>query len=97
MRVQISKSSSTKAERLFSEILKKHHIPFKYRQIIEGHEIDFIIGKYAIEIDGHEQSAIRNAWLVKKGYVPLHYNNRALLNNLPAVEQDIINKYDIHS
>lgn len=95
MRTIIKKSSSTKAERIFSEILKKNQIPFLHRQIIEGHEIDFIIGVYAIEIDGHEQSAQRNAWLIDKGYVPLHYTNRGLLNNRSAVEENIIEKYGL--
>jgi very-short-patch-repair endonuclease len=93
----LSKRSSTKAERIFSEILKKNHIPFKHRQVIHGHEIDFIVGIYAIEIDGHEQSASRNGWIIAKGFVPVHYNNKALLKNLKAVEQDIINKYGLSS
>lgn len=97
MRAQISKHSSTKAERIFSEILKKHHIPFKHREIVGRREVDFIVGRYAIEIDGHEQSAQRNDWLIKKGYVPLHYNNKALLKNRTAVEQDIIDKHGLQS
>jgi very-short-patch-repair endonuclease len=60
MRININKRNSTKAERIFYEILKKNHILFKFREKIEGKEIDFIIGKYIVEIDGHEQSAKRN-------------------------------------
>jgi len=93
MRVIIKRRSSTKPERIFSEILKKHHIPFDYSVIIDGKEIDFIIGNYAIEIDGHEQSSQRNAWLIKLGYVPLHYANHALRHNRAEVEKDIITKY----
>lgn len=89
----ISKSSSTKPERIFIEILKEKHIPFKHRVKVEDREIDFIIGHYAIEIDGHRQSAQRNEWLFSNGYTPIHYTNFALLNNRPAVEQDITNKY----
>lgn len=95
MRVQIRKRSSTKAERIFSEILKSNHIPFKHRQIIGRREVDFIVGRYAIEIDGHEQSSIRNDWLIKKGYVPIHYNNKALLKNRSVVEESIIQLYGL--
>lgn len=95
MRVKLTKRSSTKAERIFSEILKKNHIPFKHRQIIGRREIDFVVGKYAIEIDGHEQSSLRNDWLIKKGYIPIHYTNGSLIKNRSEVERDIINKYGI--
>lgn len=95
MRVLAIKRSSTKAERIFIEILKKNHILFKHREVVGRREIDFIVGRYAIEIDGHEQSSLRNDWLIKKGYVPLHYHNKALIENRTAVEQDIIQKYDL--
>lgn len=97
MRVQIKKRSSTKAERIFSEILKKNHIPFRYRQIVGGREIDFVILNYAIEIDGHEQLSSKNDWLIKKGYIPVHYTNKVLLNDRSAVEEDILNKYGIRT
>lgn len=95
MRVVIRKSSSTKAERIFSELLKKNHIPFIHRKKIEGHEIDFIVGSYAIEIDGHEQNHHRNDWLVKLGFIPLHYRNNALMNRKSEVERDIKEKYGL--
>jgi very-short-patch-repair endonuclease len=88
----ITKSSSTKPERIFIEILKANHIPFKYSTVINGREIDFIIGKYAIEIDGHEQSIEKNRWLFSKGFVPVHYNNHALLKDRQGVERDITQK-----
>ena len=66
---------STKAERKFYEILKELHIPFKHRWIVDGREIDFIIGKYAIEIDGHSQEGEKNVQLVKAGYIPIHLSN----------------------
>lgn len=94
-RPKINKRSSTKAERIFIEILKKNHIPYKHRVLVREREVDFIVGRYAVEIDGHEQSATRNDWLVRKGYVPLHYQNKALIENRTAVEQDIIQKYDL--
>lgn len=93
----ITKKSSTKPERIFIEILKKHHIPFQYSVTVNGHEIDFIIGKYAVEIDGHRQSSERNQFIFERGYIPIHYTNRALLQNRTAVEQDITDKYELYS
>jgi very-short-patch-repair endonuclease len=89
----ISKRTSTKAERIFIEILKANHIQFKYHVKLEDREIDFIIEHYAIEIDGHRQSAQKNDWILSNGYVPIHYTNYALLKNRSAVEQDITNRY----
>lgn len=96
MRVIITKRSSTKAERLFAEILKKNHIPFIHRAKIEGKEIDFLIGNIAVEIDGHNQSSERNHWLHSKGFDPIHYQNNALYNDIFSVEESIINKYGLY-
>lgn len=93
MRVLITRRSSTKAERIFAEILKRNHIPFLHRQKIDGREIDFIIGTYAVEIDGHEQSPIRNAWLIKQGFTPLHFTNNAIRKNTAQVEEGIVQQY----
>lgn len=92
MRVLLKKSSSTKAERIFAEILKRNHIKFQYRVKLEGREIDFVIGKYAVEIDGHDQSTEKNQWLVKKGFTPLHLTNRILQKFPKLVEESIIEK-----
>lgn len=97
MRVIIQKRSSTKPERIFYEILKKNHIHFKYHVLVDDREIDFIVGNYAIEIDGHEQSSQRNAWLLSKGYQLIHYRNSALLKNRSVVEEDITSKYGLFS
>ena len=90
MRVALSKRNSTKAERIFAELLKKHHVPFEHRKRVNGREVDFIIGKYAVEIDGHPQSSERNHWLAKEGYIPLHYGNRALRERIDLIEESII-------
>ena len=92
MRITLNKKHSTKAERIFYEILKKNRIPFRFREKIEGREIDFIIERYAIEIDGHEQASARNQWLFRLGYVPLHYSNDALINNREKVEIQFLMK-----
>ena len=75
MRYLIDKNKSTKPERIFYEVLKEMKIPFKHRWIIQGREVDFIIGSYAIEIDGHEQDTDKNEILANLGYVPLHLHN----------------------
>ena len=93
MRHNILRKHSTKAERVFYEILKENKIPFLFRKKVDGREIDFIIGKYAIEIDGHPQSTKRNKWLSDRGYVPLHYTNDALRNHKEKVKQSILNKW----
>lgn len=79
---KLVKGKSTKAERRFSELLKKNHIRFKYRQMIQGREVDFLVGKYAIEIDGHDQEGKKNHILADVGYIPIHYNNSDITENL---------------
>ena len=44
-----------------------------------GREVDFIIGKYAIDIDGHAQDVEKNVMLVKEGYIPIHILNHEVL------------------
>jgi len=75
MRYNIYKKHSTRHERLFYEVLKEMKIPFKHRWIIHGKEIDFVIGEYAIEIDGHEQDTDKNEFLINHGYIPIHLHN----------------------
>jgi very-short-patch-repair endonuclease len=73
---KLRKGHSTKAERRFAERLKAMHIPFRTKVLIKNREIDFVIGRYVIDIDGHEQDGDKNQMLVQEGYVPLHLNNR---------------------
>lgn len=79
---KLSKRHSTKAERRFSEALKELHIPFKTKVKIGGREIDFIIGKYAIEIDSHPQDVSKNYMIIENGYTPIHINNWVLADYL---------------
>ena len=78
--LKLSKSNSTKYERRFLELLKDRNIPFRTKVIIKGREIDFIVGKHAIDIDGHEQDGDKNHMLTKEGYIPIHYNNSEIEN-----------------
>lgn len=50
-------------------------IPFKHRWIIGGREVDFVIGNYCIEIDGHSQDTDKNEMLANLGYTPIHLHN----------------------
>jgi len=81
MRYNLLKKHSTHAERLFYEILKELKIPFRHRWIIEGTEVDFLIGKYVIEIDGHDQVSEKNIKLAELGYIPIHFNNDEIIRN----------------
>ncbi len=67
--------SSTKAERRFYEKLKVARISFRSKVKINGREVDFIIGKYAIDIDGHKQDTSKNEMLAREGYIPIHIAN----------------------
>lgn len=75
MRYNIDTKHSTKPERIVYEVLKEMKVPFRHRWIISGREIDFVIGNYALEINGHEQDTDKNELLVKEGYIPIHVHN----------------------
>lgn len=85
MRKNIKKKDSTKQERIVYEVLKSLHIPFKHRWIIQGREVDFVIGKVALEIDGHDQDGEKNHILAELGYIPIH------LHNSEVTKENIIN------
>ena len=73
--LRLQKRNSTKSERRISEILKKNHVKFQTRARVGKYSVDFLIGRTALEVDGSvhtEQSASRNAYLFKEGYVPVH-------------------------
>jgi len=76
--LKLKKGISTKSERRFMEVLKKNHIPFRTKVRIQGREVDFLIGRYAIDIDGHDQDPVKNEHLVRAGYVPIHFSNKEI-------------------
>lgn len=92
--LKLRRGKSTKSERIFSEILKELHIKYICKAKIEGREIDFLCGKYAIEINGHPQKLIKNSILLEKGYIPLNINNEDILNNRESIKQQIKLLYD---
>lgn len=85
MRNQLSKlqrGHSTKSERIFAEVLKGNHIPFRAKARIGTYEVDFLIrDKVIVELNGHDQSEERNNYFVTHGYVPVHISNEELKHN----------------
>lgn len=90
---RIDKKHSTKAERIFYEILKELKIPFKHRWVVDGLEVDFLIGKHVVEINGHDQDPKRNERFIKLGYVPIHIHNSEITNNRGKIKSKLLN-YD---
>ena len=72
---KLTKGHSTKAERKFSEILKKNHIPFRTKVKILGREVDFLIGNNIFEIDSHPQNIYKNQIFIDGGYNVYHFEN----------------------
>ena len=89
--MRILKKHSTKTERIVYEVLKELHIPFRHRWLIRGREVDFVIGKYVIEIDGHEQDGEKNLQLIEMGYVPIHFSNQEIINNRDKIKNQLKN------
>lgn len=84
--LKLNKKQSTKSERRFVELLKKNRIPFKAKVKIKGREVDFLIGKYAIDIDCHKQDGNKNKILFEAGYIPIHFTNREVRDNQKVIE-----------
>lgn len=50
--------------------------------MIGGREVDFLIGKTVIEIDGHDQDVQKNRMLIDQGFSPIHFFNHEITSNL---------------
>jgi len=86
MRVSLTKKHNTKAERIFGEILKKNHISFRAKVQIKGREVDFLIGKIAVEIGNHDQNKLKNKFILESGYSILFLTNREIYDSPEKVE-----------
>lgn len=73
--MRLLKKRFTKYERRFARQLKDRRIKFKTKSIIQGFEVDFLIGKNVIEIDGHIQNTNKNKILMEAGYNVYHWQN----------------------
>jgi len=69
------------------EFLKKEHIKFRSKIKVGGREVDFIVGNYAIDIDGHLQDGEKNKMLLGLGYIPIHINNREIIKSKINIKQ----------
>jgi len=87
--LKIQRGNSTKSERIFLEILKELHIKYRCKVLIGGREIDFLCGKYAIEINGHPQKIDKNSSLLESNHIPININNEDLFNNRDLIKQQI--------
>lgn len=87
----INKHTSTKTERRIIEMLKRNHIPFKFRSKVEGYEADFIIGNYIIEVGNHSQNPEKNKKLIEKGYHVLTFTNSVVQYRSDIIEKQLIN------
>lgn len=78
MRPQILKKNSTKEERIVIDVLNELRIPFKHRWLLKGYEVDFLIGKIIVEVDGEDQQTVeKNKVLAEAGYHVIHIKNKA--------------------
>jgi len=89
MRTLLTKKHFRKPERIFGRLLQELHIPFRTKVIISNHEVDFLIGKYIIEIDGHEQASQKNELLALSGYIPLHFSNSEIYSDREQIKNKL--------
>jgi len=87
--LKIQRGNSTKSERIFLEILKELHIKYKCKVLVDRREIDFLCGKYAIEINGHPQKIDKNSSLLESNYIPININNEDLFNDRENIKKQI--------
>jgi len=87
--LKLTKGKSTKAERVFAEMLKRNRVPFRAKVKVNGREVDFLIGNFAIEINGHDQIITKNSSLLENGYIPFHFTNREVLEDILSIELQI--------
>lgn len=75
--MKLSRRTSTPSERRVGELLKRNRIKFQTKVRIGTYEVDFVIGKLVLEIDGenHKSSVERDSYLFSQGYTPVHITN----------------------
>ena len=93
--MNIRKRHSTKPERILADILIRNKVPFKFREVIGGREIDLIIGRVAVEVDGashrHSRDSERskNVMLAGLGYTPLHFSAKEINQDIQKVFKEL--------
>jgi very-short-patch-repair endonuclease len=89
--LKLKKDNSTKGERRIGELLKKNRIKFKSKWKIGKYEVDFMVGKMIIEIDGsvHKRTNTqRDIYFTSQGYIPIHIITSR--QKTEAVEKDLL-------
>lgn len=89
--LKLSKNCSTKGERRIAEILKRNKIKFKAKWKIGRYEVDFLVGKMIIEVDGsvhRETNTARDIFFTTQGYLPVHIITSH--QKTEAVENDLL-------
>jgi len=89
--LKLKKINSTKGERRIGEILKRNKIKFKAKWLIGKYEVDFLIDKMIIEVDGNvhkETNTARDIYFTSRGYLPIHIITSR--QRTEAVEKDLL-------
>ena len=87
----------TRPERIIARLLNENRIPFKTKVKIGKYEVDFLIGKLVIELDGHIQSVEKNEYLANLGYIPWHFTNKEVYENREHIIKKINGNFKIQS
>lgn len=96
MRKTLDKKHFTKPERIFWEILKRNKIRFETKVKVSGREIDFLIGKVAVEIGNHSQDILKNKNILENGYHLLFITNDELYDSPETVESHLLTNWITH-
>ena len=68
--------------------------------MIEGREVDFVLGKVIVEVDGvhhrnkQERDKEKNEMLARLGYIPLHFTAKELRTNAQRTFKEILKLVD---
>jgi len=89
--MQTDKVHFRKPERILARLLNENRIPFKTKIKVGKYEVDFLIGKLVIELDGHIQSVEKNNYLANLGYIPWHFTNKEVYEDRGSIVQRIGN------
>ena len=90
MRGYLKKKNTAKAERVFAEEMKRNRIHFQAKVKVNGFEVDFLIDRLAIEINGHPQKIEKNKMLLESGLIPINITNKEVLDNRTEIAKKII-------
>ena len=94
--MNITKKHSTRPERKLADVLIRNKIPFKFREVIENRECDFVIGRVIVEVDGvhhnpqrRESEKRKNELLTRLGYVTLHFSAKEINQDIQKVFKEL--------